>query len=71
MKTLTMMLIYLGTFMLMFLILSCIGMLWEPYREVISNPNWFIVYTIFLGWWLAMFPTMEYYNLHKKYFNEF
>lgn len=48
-----------------FFLLSAIGLLWcDSYVEIIRNPNWFMFYTILLGWWLAMIPTIE---LSKKY----
>jgi len=66
------MLIYTATFMGMFLILSSIGMLWsDSYRDILADHTWFMGYTMFFGWWLALFPTREYYMHNQEYFQEF
>jgi len=70
MKSLTAILIYLGTFMGMFFLLSTIGILWTEYRNVISSDSWFMCYSLFLGWWIPIFPTREYYMKYEDYFSE-
>lgn len=70
MKSITAILIYLGTFMGMFLLLSTIGTLWTEYRTVISSDGWFMCYSIFLGWWISILPTREYYMKYEDYFSE-
>ena len=55
--------------MFFYLTLSAVGMLWMPYKQVITTPGWFGAYTILLGWWLAFFPTQEYYVKNEEYFN--
>jgi uncharacterized membrane protein len=60
---------YLVSFVLFFLLLSLIGVFFTPYSEIITNHNWFMVYTMFLGWWLAIFPAREYYISQEKYFD--
>jgi hypothetical protein len=72
MKSLALMLIYTATFMGMFFLLSLIGLLWnDGYYTIVSNDGWFMAYTIFLGWWLSIFPTREYYMRNQQYFNEY
>lgn len=61
MKVLILMLIYLGTFTFFFFALSTFGIFWSSYSETLSNKNWFVVYTMFLGWWIACLPAREYY----------
>jgi hypothetical protein len=70
MKSLIAILIYLGTFMSMFFVLSLIGTLWFNYTDVISNNGWFMVYSMFFGWWMSIFPTREYYVKNQDYFSE-
>lgn len=70
MKTIKLTLIFISTFMLFFFVLSGIGILWRSYYDVITDITWFIVYTMFFGWWLALFPTREYYLKHYHYFNK-
>lgn len=70
MKTITLFLIYIGTFMLFYLILSTIGLIFgNSYSEIISNGNWFMGYLLILGWWIPIFPTREYYLVHEDYFD--
>ncbi len=64
-----MFLIYIGTFMFFFFLLSIIGTIWVSYYTVISEGGWWMIYSLFLGWWIAIFPAMEYYHKHKAYFN--
>ena len=61
---------YLVSFVLFFLLLSLIGVFFNPYSEIITNHNWFMVYDMFLGWWLSIFPAREYYIHHEKYFDK-
>jgi hypothetical protein len=70
MKTLTLMAIYIASFILIFLMLSSIGWLFTgSYIDVINNDNWQIAYSLILGWWLAFFPSREYYIKYESYFD--
>jgi len=69
MKSITLILVYLGTFMAMFFLLSCFGMLWYNYTDVITDDGWFACYTVIFGWWLSIFPTREYYMANEDYFS--
>lgn len=72
MKSLLAILIYTGTFMGMFFLMSTIGLLWaESYYSIISDHSWFMIYTMFFGWWIAMFPTREYYLHNQDYFDNY
>ena len=70
MKSIYMMLIYVGTFIGLFLLLSLIGLFWAPYLEVLANNSWFFFYFVCIGWWAAVFPCMEYYAANKEYFDK-
>ena len=71
MKSLFLIVIYVGTFIGLFLFLSLIGLLWiDSYRAIIGDGNWFMMYTFFLGWWLAAFPCREYYMHNLHYFEK-
>lgn len=71
MKSIILGLVFLGTFLFLFFLLSIIGLLWvDSYREVIKNGNWFFLYTLFIGSWIPVFPTIEYYDANKEYFNK-
>jgi hypothetical protein len=72
MRSLLVILIYTGSFMGFFFLFSIIGLLWsESYHSIITNHNWFGCYSLLFGWWLAMFPTREYYMHHELYFKEY
>lgn len=72
MKSLFVILIYTGTYMGVFFLMSLIGMLWsDSYHAIVSNPNWFMMYSLFFGWWIALFPTREYYMHYQDYFDEY
>jgi len=63
MKSLLIILCYTGVFMGMFFLLSTIGLLWiDSYHAIISDPNWFMMYFLFFGWWMAALPTKELYD---------
>jgi hypothetical protein len=41
----------------------------QSYVKAIEDTTWLAVYTLFFGWWLAIFPTREYYKNNETYFN--
>jgi hypothetical protein len=46
-----------------FFILSAIGLLWcDTYTEIIRAPQWFMMYTMFIGIWASLFATREVYE---------
>lgn len=71
MKSLLAIIIYATTFLGFFFLTSILGLLWIPtYLQVIKSPEWFLIYTLTLGWWVALFPLREYYMKNRKYFRE-
>lgn len=68
MKSIMLIVIYFVSYIFFFLLLSTVGMFFVPYLEVITSDGWFIGYTMFFGWWLAIFPTREYYVKNEEYF---
>jgi hypothetical protein len=71
MKTLALFLIYTATWMGVFFLLSLIGLLWnDSYYAVISDHTWFMMYSLFFGWWISIFPAREYYKHNEEYFQE-
>lgn len=72
MKTITLFIIYFVVFVLFYLGLSLFGILLSgttTYLECIHSHEWFLTYTLIFGWWLALFPTREYWLKHEDYFN--
>jgi hypothetical protein len=66
MKVIIYILSYIALTVLYFLILSGIGLLWLPYKEVISNPGWFVIYIMFFHWWMVIPSLFEYYEINVK-----
>jgi hypothetical protein len=65
MKTLTLLITYVLSFISMFYIISLLGTIFIPYTEIITDKVWPTVYLVFFGWWLAIFPTRELYLYFK------
>jgi len=60
----------IATFMTFYLLLSGIGCLFlqgkdEGYTDIISNLSWFMIYSMFFGWWITMLCNIELYNKLK------
>ena len=70
MKSIILFTIYFVSYIFFFLLLSTVGMFFVPYVEVITSDGWLIGYTMFFGWWLAMFPAREYYLKNEQYFSK-
>lgn len=70
MKSLTLLAIYILSFIIIFCILSCVvGLFMQSYIKAIESTTWLGAYTLFFGWWMAVFPTKEYYKNNETYFN--
>jgi|LakMenEpi03Aug12_release.lakeMendotaPanAssembly.Ray.scaffolds.fasta_scaffold189662_5 hypothetical protein len=55
-----------------FFFLSVFGIIWsQSYYAVISDNHWFVLYALFIGWWVSMFPAREYYKKNEDYFNKY
>lgn len=53
-------LIFITAFMLYYFIFSAIGALFVgSYHAVVTNSDWFIMFSLFFGWWLAAGTMME------------
>ena len=71
MKSLTLLTIYILSFVVIFCILSIVvGLFMHSYIEAIKNTTWLRAYTLFLGWWLAILPAREYYLKNEKSFEK-
>jgi hypothetical protein len=56
------------TFFGMYFILSAFGLAFgQQYNECINSLDWFIMYSLFLGWWIAgIFAHDVYLDLERK-----
>jgi hypothetical protein len=73
MKNTVSMMVYTITFMAMYFVLSLFGCLFftgnehPDYDQVLGDTQWFIMYTLFLGWWVALIPARDcYISMEKK-----
>ena len=63
MKALKIITVFLLVHFSLFFVLSTIGLLWcDSYTEIIRNPNWFMIYTLFIGTWVALIVCLEIWN---------
>ena len=68
MKVLTLIAIYIASFISVFMMLSFVGFIFGyNYLNVIHAEGWQCVYSVLIGWWVAIFPTREYYIKHQVY----
>ena len=72
MKSLVMIFIFICTFFGVYCLLAAFGMLIVnvSFMEITTNLNWFFCYCLFIGWWVSLFPTIEYYNKNIDYFED-
>ncbi len=71
MKSLTLLAIYIASFVIIFLMLSFIGWVFNGnYIEIVRDNTWQIIYTVFIGWWVAIFPAKEYTLKYEEEFDK-
>jgi hypothetical protein len=72
MKNTIIMVVYIITFFAMYFVISMFGIaLGFNYKSVIEDEAWFIVYSIFLGWWIAFLTAQDVYELIEKKSNNY
>ena len=65
MKVIIYILLYISLTVGYYFLLSTIGCIFGvKFSEIISNPNWFVIYMVGFHWWLVIFSLFEY---HYKY----
>lgn len=63
MKRLALIILAFIVFMSIYFMISTVGMLWKlNYNDIISNPDWFIIYAAFIGWWTTALVIEEVYD---------
>lgn len=70
MKSINCILIYFGLYIGFFYFISLAGMPFGNYLEIIQDKDWFMVYSLLLGWWLPILPVIEYTERNKNYFKK-
>ena len=68
MKVLTLIAIYIASFIGVFLMLSFVGFIFGyNYLTVLHSTGWQCLYSLLVGPWIAIFPAREYYVKHEHY----
>jgi hypothetical protein len=70
MKSITLLGIYLLSFVSIYMMLSLVGLVFSDasYIDILHSDAWSAIYCCFLGWWISIFPAREYYLVHQSYF---
>lgn len=68
MKNTVSLLVYLITFIAMYFVLSLFGsiVIGCDYSTAIESRDWFVLYFLFIGWWVAIIPAVDAYESFKK-----
>jgi H+/Cl- antiporter ClcA len=77
MKTTKSILVFAVTYIIGYLFLSALGCMFfdadgnhNHYSDILGNKSWFIIYSLFIGVWIALTASHEYYEsleIKKKY----
>jgi hypothetical protein len=70
MKSITLLGIYLLSFVSIYMMLSLVGLVFgdTSYVDILHSSPWTMIYSLFFGWWLSIFPAREYYLIHNDHF---
>ena len=67
MKNTASMVVYMITFFGMYFVISMLGMVFGyTYKQSLESVEWFTMYAFFIGWWIAMIPARDTYELFEK-----
>jgi hypothetical protein len=69
MKSIILLGVYLLSFIIIYMMMSLVPLVFSDisYVEILRNNNWTIMYSLFFGWWMSIFPAREYYLLNQSY----
>ena len=71
MKVLTLIAIYIASFICIYMMLSAIGFIFGyGYLEVLHMQGWQVCYCLIIGPWFSIFPAREYYMKHESYLDK-
>lgn len=70
MKSIILLSIYLLSFIIIFMMLSLVGIVFSDsnYVDILHSNGWSVIYSLFIGWWMSIFPAREYYLVNQEYF---
>jgi hypothetical protein len=69
MKSIILLGVYLLSFVSIYMMMSLVPLVFSDtsYVEILRNNNWTMMYSLFFGWWMSIFPAREYYLLNQSY----
>jgi hypothetical protein len=69
MKSIILLGVYLLSFIIIYMMMSLVPLVFSDtsYVGILRNNNWTIMYSLFFGWWMSIFPAREYYLLNQSY----
>jgi hypothetical protein len=70
MKSIILLGVYLLSFVSIYMMLSLVGLVFSDasYIDILRSSPWSMIYSLFFGWWLSIFPAREYYLVNEQYF---
>jgi hypothetical protein len=71
MKSIMLLAIYLLSFVIIYMMLSLLGLVFSDanYVDILHSDPWGTIYCMIFGWWLSIFPAREYYLINQSYFD--
>ncbi len=60
--TFILILLYITLTVFYYLFISCIGLIWFKWNDILYSHPWNIIYCTFIGWWIAIPVCIEYYE---------
>ena len=69
MKSIIFLGVYLLSFVIIYMMMSLVPLVFSntSYVDILRNNNWTMMYSLFFGWWMSIFPAREYYLLNQSY----
>ena len=69
MKSIIFLGVYLLSFVIIYMMMSLVPLVFSDtsYVDILRNNNWTMMYSLFFGWWMSIFPAREYYLLNQSY----
>jgi hypothetical protein len=69
MKSIALLGIYLMSFVIIYMMLSLVGLVFSnaSYLDILRSQPWSVIYCMFFGWWMSIFPAREYYLHNQEY----
>jgi preprotein translocase subunit SecY len=69
MKSIIFLGVYLLSFVIIYMMMSLVPLVFSntSYVDILRNNNWTMMYSLFFGWWMSIFPAREYYLINQSY----